>query len=1096
MGMTGKIYRLLAIAGVLGFTPAFAQAQGTTISGQVTGTGGAPVVGASVSIPTLRVGGFTDDQGRYSFSAPASANGTTVTVTARRLGFSPSSASVALNGTAVSQSFSLSTAATELQGVVVTALGETREKSQLGTAQQQLSASEVNQTKTMNVVNSLQGKVSGVNITGSGTQGGSNRITLRGVNSISGDNSPLFIVDGVAVSNADRSVGNSGAVNNGATVSGGWDFGSAISDINPEDVATVTVLKGPNAAALYGSRAANGVIIMTTKKGSSTGGKMRTEVSSTYTWENPSILPQYQNLYGQGSGGQFRYVDGQGSGVQDNNDQSFGPRLDGRTTGCTMIGKKDPRYDPNNPFVYDQTVPCTQFTSPTVGAPWIAHPDNVYSFFNTGHTLSNNVAFSGGTERANARISFGSDQIEGYIPNNSFHKTNGLLNASLKINDRLTSDASLEYIRNNGANRPGVGYTQSVLEQFVWFGRQVDLAALKDYQQGSGVNNGPPGREYNWNYSFHNNPYWLQYQNPLNDARDRFVGNVSATYTLADGIAASLRTGSDIYRFNIDQRFAPGDSRQGTIVDPRYFGGFTNINDYNNENTTDLIVRANRSLGSHLQVNAIAGGATRRSNFNSNSASTGGLTVPDIYNVSNAAITPTLTQLLQRRQVNSIYASADATLNSWWTVGGTARNDWSSTLPKGANSYFYPSVNTAFVLTDAIPALKSRWLSYAKLRASTAQVGSDANPYLLRTTYTGLSSKYSGLPQFTLGDVLANAELKPEITHSNEMGLEFSLLDGRVTFDGSLYDKYTKNQIFNAPVSNTTGFTQKSINAGKITNKGTEFLLGITPFQTDAGTSWNSTFNYGRNVSRIAELAPGVTTLLLGTAHATRLEARLDEPYGAIVGNAWARDAQGNLLTEDGLPFAENTDMSHYFGSVQPQWTGGWGNTLTFKNIRLYGLLDFRRGGKIASITNLWGDYTGIFPRTLQGREADWNSPGIVVKGIDVDTGQPNTVNVDAETYWQCISYNCGPVLEDHVYDASYTKLRELSISIDLPRSFVDRLNSSAISVSLTGRNLKTWTKVPNIDPEFSYQTGNVQGIEFASLPNARVWGFNVRITP
>jgi TonB-dependent SusC/RagA subfamily outer membrane receptor len=295
MGMTSKLFRLLAIAGVLGFAPAFAQAQGTTISGQVTGTGGAPVVGASVSIPTLRVGGFTDDQGRYSFSAPASANGTTVTVTARRLGFSPSSASVVLNGTAVSQSFSLSSAATELQGVVVTALGETREKSQLGTAQQQLSTTELNETKTMNVINSIQGKVSGVTITGSGTQGGSTRILLRGANSITGNNNPLFIIDGVAMSNADRG-GSPGNIGGGAGPGGGFDFGSGISDINPEDIATMSVLKGPNAAAIYGSRAANGVIIMTTKKGASAGGKMRTEVSSTYTWENPSILPQYQNL--------------------------------------------------------------------------------------------------------------------------------------------------------------------------------------------------------------------------------------------------------------------------------------------------------------------------------------------------------------------------------------------------------------------------------------------------------------------------------------------------------------------------------------------------------------------------------------------------------------------------------------------------------------------------------------------------------------------------------------------------------------------------------------------------------------------------------
>ena len=1070
MGMTGKISRFLAVAGVVfGLTPALAQAQGTTISGQVTGTGGAPVVGASVSIPTLRVGAFTDDQGHYTFSAPETATGTTVTVTARRLGFQPSSAAVTLSGAGVVQNFSLSALATELQGVVVTGLGEVREKSQLGTAQQQLSTTELNQTKTMNVINSIQGKVSGVTITGSGTQGGSNRILLRGANSISGNNSPLFVIDGVAVSNASR----------GSGPGGGFDFGSAISDINPEDIATMNVLKGPNAAAIYGSRAANGVIIMTTKKGSSSGGAMRIDVSSTYTWEKPSILPDYQNLYGQGSGGQFKFVDGSGGGIQDDNDQSFGPRLDGRL--------------------------ITQFTSPKnpdgslVPVPWVAHPDNVSSFFNTGHTLSNTVAFSGGTERANARMSFGSDQIEGYIPNNSFHKTNGLLNGTLKINDRLSSDASLQYVRNTGLNRPGVGYDHSMLEQFVWFGRQVDLNALRDtYNQSATLNNGPASREFNWNYSFHNNPFWLQYDNPETDGRDRFIGNVAATYKVAEGINATLRTGSDIYRYNIDQRFGAGDVRQNTIVDPAYFGGFTNLTDYNNENTTDAILRVNRGLGSHFQLNATGGAATRKSTYNFNSVQTGGLTVPGIYNVSNAAITPTLGQTTQRRQTNSVYGSADMTVNDWWTIGGTARNDWSSTLPKGSNSYFYPSVNTALVVTDAVPGLKNRFLSYFKLRASTAKVGSDADPYLLRTTYTGLTTKYNGLSQFTLADALANGGLLPEITHSNEMGAELSFLDGRVTFDGSIYDKRTENQIFNAPITATTGFTSKSINAGNISNKGQEFLLGVTPVQTDGGFSWNSIFNYGRNKSRITELTPGIETLALGGLFSARLEARLDKPYGAIMGNSWLRDAQGNLLLKKGLPQRDpaSAGLQHYFGSVQPQWTGGWGNTLSYKNLRFYGLLDFHMGGKLASITNMWGDYTGVLSRTTLGREVDWNNPGLVVKGIDQATGLPNTINVKSETYWQCIAYNCGQVIEDYIFDASYTKLRELSLTFDLPRSFAGRLNTSAITLGLTGRNLKTWTKVPNIDPEFSYQTGNNQGIEFASMPNARVWGLNVRITP
>src|SRR6266581_6834703 len=497
MGKTGEIPRFLAVVSVvLGLSPALAQAQGTNISGQVTGPGGTPVVGASVSIPTLRVGGFTDDQGRYIFTAPASATGTTVTLLARRLGFAPSAAQVTLSGASVSQNFSLSQAATELQGVVVTALGLTREKSQLGTAQQQLSNSELNQTKALNVVEQIEGKVSGVSITGSGTQGGSTRIVIRGANSITGNNQPLFVVDGTPISNDENS-----HARHGGDPNGGYDFGSGISDINPDDISTMSVLKGPNAAALYGSRASNGVIVITTKGGASTGNRARTEISTTYTWDKPSILPTYQNQYGQGAGGEFQYFDGAGNGVNDWADQSFGPKLDGRTHGCTFIPSTDARYSSSNPFVYDQTAPCLQFTSPTVATPWIAHPDNVESFFNTGHTRSTTLAFSGGNDRASARVSLGRDNITGYIPNNNFQKTSGLLNGSLQVTSKLTTDATLQYIHNAAMNLPGTGYNTGILETFVWFGRQVDMNALRNYQQGALVNNGPSTREFNWNYN-------------------------------------------------------------------------------------------------------------------------------------------------------------------------------------------------------------------------------------------------------------------------------------------------------------------------------------------------------------------------------------------------------------------------------------------------------------------------------------------------------------------------------------------------------------------------------------------------------------------
>ncbi|MEO5904493.1 MAG: SusC/RagA family TonB-linked outer membrane protein [Gemmatimonadaceae bacterium] len=1052
----GRISSLAAAALLLGLAPAMAMAQqSVTVSGRVTqGTSETPLVAVSVSIPEMRVGAQTDAQGRYSFVVPAnSVRGQSVTVTARRLGFTASSVRVNLTGTGVIADFHLGAAATELTATVVTALGIERQKSTLGTAQQQISSADLNQTKTMNVINSLQGKVSGVNITGSGTQGGSNRIVLRGANSINGNNSPIFVVDGVAMSNRAR-VGNP---------SGGYDFGSAISDINPEDIETVSILKGPNAAALYGSRAANGVIVITTKKGGNTNNKMRTEFSTNFTSENPSILPSYQNLYGQGAGGSFQYVDGQGSGDCDGCDQSYGPKLDGRL--------------------------IDQFTGKQ--QPWVAHPDNVKSFFQTGHTLSTTVAVSGGNDRASARLSLGADNISGYIPNNTFHKTNGLLNASLRVNRKLSTDANLQYIRNTGANRPGVGYQNGIMEQFVWFGRQVDMNALKNYNAGGASNGGPSSREYNWNYNYHNNPFWLQYENPVSDVRDRFVGSVAAHYNLADGINATVSSGSDIYRLNIDQQWAQGQIT-GSGIDQKFFGGFALTNDYSSENSTNLLVTLQRQLLSRLSFNATGGSSIRRETFSTTRTATTGITVPFIYNVSNAAVTPTLSQNLQRRQVNSVYGSAAMTMFDWWTVEGTARNDWSSTLPKGANSYFYPSANTSIVLTDAIPSLKGRLFTYAKVRASVAQVGNDADPYQLRTTYAGLSSKYNGLAQFTLGDVLANSELKPEITHSNEVGAEIGFFDGRITFDASAYQKYTKNQIFSAPVSNASGFAAKSINAGKITNNGFEMLLNLTPIQTRNGFSWNSTFNYSKNKSRVTELAPGVSTLLLGSLWNGRIEARLDKPYGAIYGKGFLRDsATGQLLLSGGLPQATKTPTV-YFGTIQPDWTGGWGNTINFKSITLYGLFDVRRGGKIYSVTNMFGDNTGVLARTLEGREQDWNKPGRVIAGIDEDTGKPNTVNVTAEEYYQSIY----PSIEPYVYDAGYVKFRELRAGIELPHSFADRLNVRAISLAVTGRNLFTWTKVPNIDPEFSYTTGNYQGIEFAALPNARSWGLSFRITP
>src|SRR5215467_1323791 len=462
------LHRMAAVASVLlGLVPAVALAQGTNISGRVTSDAQLPLASVSVSIPSLGVGAYTDAQGHYAFTVPGTrVAGQQATLIARRIGFTAKSTPVTLSGASITQDFALTATPTELTGVVVTALGIEKEKSQLGTAVQQVSNADLSASKAQNVVDQIEGKVSGVQITGSGTPGGSSFITIRGANSITGDNEPLYVVDGIPVAHRDR----------GADAMGGFDFGSTINDINADDIETLTVLKGPNAAALYGSRAANGVVLITTKSGRNTGGRMRTEASTFLTNEGPSRLPTYQNQYGQGAGGAFEFIDGAGGGVNDYADQSWGPRLDGRTTGCTFkAGFSGGVGIPNQ---YDTSAPCKQFTAIN-GGPWIAHPNNVEDFFQTGHTASATVAAAGGNERLNARLSASTDNVQSFIPGTYLTKTNASVNGTLQVSEKLSTNASVQYVRTNGRNRPGQGYANSIREGFVCFGRQVDMAELK-----------------------------------------------------------------------------------------------------------------------------------------------------------------------------------------------------------------------------------------------------------------------------------------------------------------------------------------------------------------------------------------------------------------------------------------------------------------------------------------------------------------------------------------------------------------------------------------------------------------------------------------
>src|SRR5215510_2363846 len=792
--MPRHLSRVFAVVTVLsGILPAAAFAQqGTTVSGRVTNDAQTPLQSVSVSIPSLGVGAFTDEQGRYSFTVPQSrAAGQSVQMSARRIGFQAKSVTITLSSGSITQDFALTPTAAQLTGVVVTALSQQREKATIGTSQQAVSGEELTRVQTPSVISAISGKVLGLQISQSGNMGGSQRIVIRGAGSLLGENQPLFIVDGIPVSNAGFST---------ASASGGRDYGTAISDINMDDVASVTVLKGPNAAALYGSRASNGAVVITTKSPRSALRGTKVSFTSRMSVDQMSIFPKYQNQYGQGFGGEFNYVDGAGSGVNDGADESWGPMLNGRTSGCifTRDAAGNPIVDTTKAYTsqgryhYDTSVGCDQFSGKA--QPWIAHPNNVRDYFRTGATISNNLTVAQSFENAGARLSITRDDIKGIVPNSSIGKLSSMLSANATIKEKLDVSGSIQYTQNKGFNRSENGYTEgNPFMTFTWFGRQVDVQSLasKYYNKDSPYGLAD-GSLYNWNDNYHRNPYWQVYENPAPDSRDRIVGQFNTTYNFTPWLNGIFRGGADSYRFTREQMFAKGNIDNASAS---FNGAFTNSNSRARETNFEALVTA-RPTYKFMDFTFTLGGVRRRNDSWGQGYSVSGILVPAIYNLANAGVAPTVNNNESHSAVNSSYGSAVVTVKKYWTVEVTGRNDWSSTLPKNNASYFYPSVSSALILSDMIPSLSdNRYLSYLKVRGGWTRVGSDGAPYQLATVYNGSSNKFGTLPLFSLANTSNNPNLKPERTESAEGGVEVSVFDDRLTLDGTYYAKITRDQI-------------------------------------------------------------------------------------------------------------------------------------------------------------------------------------------------------------------------------------------------------------------------------------------------------------
>jgi len=1035
-----KISLLLAFLGFIGLQVVFAQTR--EISGLVTSSeDGSTIPGASIVVKGTTLGTVTDMDGRFTLKVPQSAN----TLMISFVGMV--SAEVPLTGS-TNYTIKLKSENISVNEVVVTALGIAKDKKALGYSVQDVKGDDISKAKETNVINSLQGRISGAQITSaSGSVGASARIVIRGVSSLSGNNQPLFVVDGIPISNSDFSTGGM----NGTAVVEGTNRGNGAGDINPDDIETITVLKGANASALYGSRASAGVIVVTTKKAKK-GDKLSVSISNTTTFETPLKLPDYQNGYGQGNGGLFSYVDGSGSGVNDGVDESWGPKLD--------AGLMIPQFS---------SVDANGVAQP---APWISHPNNVKDVFEVGSTVSTNIALMGGTEKSNFRLSFTNLDQSGMVPNTDFSKKTLFFSALSNPVDKLTFSASGSYINSGSDNQPGYGYAATnIMQQFLWTGRQVDYTLLRDKQRNE------DGSIFNWNHNYHNNPYMTLYEDLNKLRRDRFIGNAMVKYDFTPHLSAYVRSGGDIYsNFTSTQNFV-GDQDFKTGYYSETVNMFREVN-------TDFLIAYDKAFGNDFNFTFNFGGNRMDRITQRNTGTAPELAVPGVYNVANSSVAQQTSNRYTSKRMNSLYGFGQIAYKNALFFDYSVRNDWSSTLPYENNSYLYPAVSASGVITDLLK-IESKVLSFAKLRASWAQVGGDTDPYALAPTVAfgegwNASTKLLNL---AVPNLLPNTGLKPQTNESVEFGADMRFFSNRVKLDVTYYNQKSINQIVDIAVSAASGYASKTVNAGRIDNKGIEVLLGINAVKTK-DFRWDITFNFAKNQNKVVSLAEGVEQFLLGSYWSMQVLAMPGGAYNVLWGYDFERDPNNNIIYTDGLP---SQGALKALGNATPDWLGGMLNEFSYKGLNASILIDTKQGGDMYSMTTTWGRYAGALSETLIGREG-----GIVGDGVMPDGNGgyvPNTVVASAEAFNKAAYVS--DVAYSSVFDASYIKLREIKFGYTFNNSL--KLPIKDLNISVVGRNLAILsTNVPHIDPESAFTSGNVQGLEFGQLPSARSIGFSI----
>ncbi|MEW7279870.1 SusC/RagA family TonB-linked outer membrane protein [Aquimarina sp. 2201CG1-2-11] len=1082
------------------FFCAISFAQVKTISGTITEASGIPLPGVNILIKDTNTGALSDFEGNYSIEAEEGQ-----ILVFSYIGFQSTEITL---GTGTSINVQMEEDETSLDEVVVTALGISRSKKSLGYAVQDIKAEEVNTAKDVNFVNSLSGKLAGVNISRNNNFGGSTNVIIRGYTSLTGNNQPLFVIDGTPISNQLNNSGNS------VEGRGGYDYGNAASDINPDDIESINVLKGAAASALYGSRAANGVIIITTKKGITKDG-IGVTINSNVTFSkfDPDTFARYQKEYGGGTNQTFREgtIDADGDGTNDivvytNRDASFGPR-----------------FNPNlSVFQWDAFLPDNK--NYRKATPWVAAKNDPTAIFQTGVLLSNSISLDGSSDKGNFRLGFTDVNQTGILPNSKIQRRTFTFSGSHKLTDKLTASTKITYTNNESRGRFATGYDENSILPGLrqWYQTNVDIEGQREAYFNSRENASwnlrtsqlTSDNPYTNRPQYWDNPFWTLYENYQTDGRDRVFGNIVLNYQVNNWFNLTARVTMDRFDELREERVNTGSFNQDEYN--RYNAAFREMN-------YDLISNFNYDFSEKLNFTGLLGINLVRQNFSSIFSETnGGLKIPRYYALENSKDPLGLpTERENASGINGYYASASFGYDNLLYLDTTLRRDQSSTLPKNDNVYWYPSISTSFVFSNV---LETPWLDFGKLRLNYAEVGKSPDPLRLQE-YFSFGNNFNDQATISRPNRRNNTEIKRELTKSYEVGLEALFLKKRLGFDVSAYQTNSEDQITPLEVSYSTGYSTKVVNAGEIENKGVELSLTGSPIKTK-NFEWSVNINWSTYTSEVVSLPPGATNLNIsgGTLqNGITVNAAAGEPYGTIRGTAFRKLNGQNVidpirgryefqLTEDGA-----IDENVIIGNIIPDWNGGINNTVKYKNLSLSFLIDIQKGGDVYSLDHAYGASTGIFDNSVGLNDLgnpirdpltnDSTSGGIILDGV-LANGTKNNVRTvyggggNRITDSNGIRYNDNNPYtawvapdEYHVYDASYVKLREVILSYSLPKVLLTRLPITGATISAIGRNLWIIDKnIPYSDPEAGLSAGNLQGFQSSAYPTAKEYGINLKV--